>query len=50
MHLLCYLRGRLVCVAQFYLDACDEGAVYPFLCCDAAGLTDDGVEIALRKA
>ena len=34
---------------QFYLDVRDEGTVNPFLGCGAAGLTDDGTEIALGE-
>ena len=44
------LRGRLVGVAQLNLDACDECQVYPILGCRAAGLANDGAEIALGEA
>ena len=50
MHLLSYLRRRLVCVAQFYFDAGDEGTVYPVLGGGAAGLADDGGQVALGEA
>ena len=50
MHLLSYLRRRLVCVAQFYFDAGDEGTVYPVLGGGAAGLADDGGQVALSEA
>lgn len=42
--------NALVGVKQFYLNAGNEGTVYPFLGGDAAGLTDDGAQIALREA
>ena len=50
MHLLRNLRCRLVCVAQFYFDAGDEGAVYPVFGCGSAGLSDDGGQVALSEA
>ena len=50
MHLIGYLRYRLVCVAQFYFDASDEGTVYPVFGGGAAGLADDGAQIALCEA
>ena len=50
MHFLGYLRCRLVGVSQFNLDACDECAVEPVFGCGAAGLPDDGGEIALGEA
>ena len=34
-------------VAQFYFDACDEGTVYPVFGGGAAGLSDDGAQVAL---
>ena len=49
VHLLGYLRRRLVCVAQFYFYTGDEGTVYPVLGCGAAGLTDDGAQVALGE-
>ena len=50
MHLLSYLRRRLVRVAQFYFDAGDEGTVYPVFSGGAAGLADDGGQVALGEA
>ena len=50
MKILGKLRGRLVGVAQFNLDACDECQVYPILGCRTAGLANDGAEIALGEA
>ena len=50
MHLIGYLCSRLVCVAQFYFDASDEGTVYPVLGGGAAGLADDGGQVALGEA
>ena len=50
VHLLSNLRRRLVCVTQFYLDTGDESTVYPFFGGGAAGLTDDGGEVALCEA
>jgi len=50
VHFLGYLRCRLVGVSQFNLDACDECAVEPVFGCGAAGLSDDGGEIALGEA
>ena len=50
MHLLGYLRCRFVCVAQFYLDAGDEGAVYPVFGGSTTGLADNGGQVALGKA
>ena len=50
MHLIGYLRYRLVCVAQFYFDACDEGTVYPVFCCGAAGLADNCAQVSLSEA
>ena len=50
MHLLRNLRCRLVRVAQFYFDASDEGTVYPVLGGGAAGLADDGGQVALGEA
>ena len=49
MHLLSYLCRRLVCVAQFYFDAGNEGAVYPVLGGGGAGLADDGSQVALGE-
>ena len=48
MHLLSYLRRRLVCVAQFYFDASDEGTVYPVFGGGAAGLADDSGQVVMR--
>ena len=50
MHLIGNLRCRLVRVAQFYFDASDEGTVYPVLGGGAAGLADDGGQVALGEA
>ena len=50
MHLFRNLRRRLVCVAQFYFDTGDEGTVYPVFGGGAAGLSDDGAQIALCEA
>ena len=50
MHLLRNLCRRLVCVAQFYFDACDEGTVYPVFGGGVAGLADDGAQVALGEA
>ena len=50
MHLLSDLRHRLICVAQFYFDTGDEGAVYPVFGSGAAGLTDDGTQVTLGEA
>ena len=50
MHLIGYLRYWLVCVAQFYLDAGDEGTVYPVFCCGAAGLADNCAQVAFGEA
>ena len=50
MHLIGYLRCQLVCVAQFYFDAGDEGTVYPFFGGGAAGLADNGVQVAFGEA
>ena len=50
MHLFRNLRRRLVCVAQFYFDASDEGTVYPAFGGGAAGLADDGSKVALGEA
>ena len=50
MHLIGYLRCQLVCVAQFYFDAGDEGTVYPFFGGGTAGLADHGAQVALREA
>ena len=50
MELLGDLRSRFVAVAQLDLDACDEGSVDPVLGGRAAGLTNDGAEIALGEA
>ena len=50
MHLIGNLRCRLVRVAQFYFDASDEGTVYPVFGGGAAGLSDDGAQIALCEA
>ena len=50
VHLLSYLRRRLVRVAQFYFDAGDEGTVYPVLGGGATGLADDGGQVALSEA
>ena len=40
---------RLVCVAQFYFDAGDEGTVNPVFGGSAAGLADDGAQVALGE-
>ena len=50
MHLLGYLRRRLVSVAQFYFDAGDESTVYPVFGGSAAGFADDGAQVALGEA
>ena len=50
MHLVGYLRCRLVCMAQFNFDAGDEGTVYPVFGGGAAGLSDDGAQVALSEA
>ena len=50
MHLLSYLRRRFVRVAQFYFDAGDEGTVNPVFGGGAAGLADDGGQVALGEA
>ena len=50
MHLIGNLRCRLVRVAQFYFDACDEGTVYPVFGGGAAGLADDSGQVALSEA
>ena len=50
MHLIGNLRCRLVRVAQFYFDACDEGTVYPVFGGGAAGLADNGAQVALGEA
>ena len=50
MHLIGYLRCRLVCVVQFYFDASDEGTVYPVFCCGAAGLADNGAQVSFGEA
>ena len=50
MHLLGYLRCRLIRMAQFYFNAGNESAVYPVFGGGAAGLADDGVQIALSEA
>ena len=50
MHLIGNLRCRLVRVAQFYFDACDEGTVNPVFGCDAACLADNGAQVALSEA
>ena len=50
MHLIGYLCSRLVCVAQFYFDASDEGTVNPVFGCDAACLADNGAQVALSEA
>ena len=50
MHLFSYLRRRFIRVAQFYFDAGDEGTVYPVLGGGAAGLADDGGQVALSEA
>ena len=50
MHLLGYLRRRLVSVAQFYFDAGDESTVYPVFGGSTAGLADDGAQVALSEA
>ena len=47
MHLVGNLCCRLVRVAQFYFDACDEGTVYPVFGSCAAGLADDGAQVSL---
>ena len=50
MHLIGYLRCQLVCVAQFYFDAGDEGTVYPFFGGGAAGLADNGAQVSFGEA
>ena len=50
MHLFGYLRCRLICVAQFYFDAGDEGTVNPVFGGSAAGLADDGAQVSLSEA
>ena len=50
MHLIGYLRCRLVCVVQFYFYAGDEGTVYPVFGGGAAGLSDDGAQVSLSEA
>ena len=50
MHLLGYLRCWFIRVAQFYFDASDEGAVYPVFGGSAAGLADNGGQVALGEA
>ena len=50
MHLIGYLRRRLVCVAQFYFDARDEGSVYPVFGGGSTGLAYDGAQILLGEA
>lgn len=50
MHFFGYLRCRLVGVSQLDFYACDECSVEPFFSCGAAGLADDGAEVALREA
>ena len=50
VHILGYLRCRLVCVAQFYFDASDESTVYPVFGGSAAGLADNGAQVALGEA
>ena len=49
VHLLSYLCRRLVCVAQFYFDAGDEGTVNPVFGGSAAGLADDGSQVSLGE-
>ena len=49
MHLLSYLCRRFVRVAQFYFDASNEGTVYPVFGGGAAGLADDGGQVALGE-
>ena len=49
MHLIGNLRRRLVRVAQFYFYTRDEGTVYPVFGCGAAGLADDGSQVALGE-
>ena len=50
VHLFGYLRCRLICVAQFYFDAGDEGTVNPVFGGSATGLADDGAQVALGEA
>ena len=50
MHLLGDRRCRRVRVAQFYFEASDEGTVYPVFGSGAAGLADDGGQVALCEA
>ena len=50
MHLIGYLCSRLVCVAQFYFDASDEGTIYPVFGGGAAGLADDSGQVAFGEA
>ena len=50
MHLLSYLCRRFVCVVQFYFYAGDEGTVYPVFGGGAAGLADNGAQVALGEA
>ena len=49
MHLIGYLRCRLVRVAQFKFNAGDEGTVYPVFGCGSAGLADDGAQVSLSE-
>ena len=49
MQLLCNLDEGLCRVLEFYLDACDEGSVNPFLCGDTADLVDNGAEVAFGE-
>ena len=50
VHLFGNLGSRLVGMPQFYFDAGDNGAVYPVFGCGAAGLPDDGTEVAFGEA
>ena len=50
MHLFGYLRRRLICVAQFYFDSGDEGTINPVFGGSAAGLANDGAQVAFGEA
>ena len=50
MHLIGNLCCRLVRVAQFYFYTRDEGTVYPVFGGGAAGLSDNGAQVALSEA
>ena len=50
MQFLTYLHYALVAVTKHYLCLCDKGTVYPVLGGGAAGLADDGGQVALGEA